>query len=232
MKNFKKSLGLLDKLIQKLEANVALGNPICTKNQKSGKIQKEQVNKKKNKNNKPKKPKKQKISEKDADLALFAKADLRVGEILDVKEVEGSDKLYIETISFGGDEKRTILSGLRHFVPIGNMTGKCVVFYNLKPRPLAGHVSNGMVMCSSNNDHTEIDLLRPPQDAPLGSRVHLMEKELEVPEVISNMNSKKLKKFLPKLNTDENGLARYREYYLGVEKAQLLPTKQPNGNIS
>ncbi len=41
------------------------------------------------------------------------------------------------------------------------MNGKVIVFYNLKPRPLAGVMSNGMVLCSSNADHSEIELLRP-----------------------------------------------------------------------
>lgn len=30
------------------------------------------------------------------------------------------------------------------------MNGKCIVMVNLKPRPLAGFQSNGMVICASN----------------------------------------------------------------------------------
>lgn len=30
------------------------------------------------------------------------------------------------------------------------MAGKCLVMANLKPRPLAGFQSNGMVVCASN----------------------------------------------------------------------------------
>jgi len=41
------------------------------------------------------------------------------------------------------------------------MAGKCIVMVNLKPRPLAGFPSNGMVICASNEDHTAIELLIP-----------------------------------------------------------------------
>jgi tRNA-binding EMAP/Myf-like protein len=41
------------------------------------------------------------------------------------------------------------------------MTGNCLVMVNLKPRPLAGFMSNGMVVCASNHDHTAVEVLRP-----------------------------------------------------------------------
>ena len=48
-----------------------------------------------------------------------------------------------------------------------------LVFSNLKPRPLAGNMSQGMVMCASNEEHTQIELIRPPQGSKLGERVRL-----------------------------------------------------------
>lgn len=44
-------------------------------------------------------------------------------------------------------EVREIASGLQKFVPIDQMKGKVIVMCNLKPRPLAGFNSNGMVVC-------------------------------------------------------------------------------------
>ena len=41
------------------------------------------------------------------------------------------------------------------------MVGKIVVMANLKPRKLAGFNSNGMVVCASNEDHSQIELLVP-----------------------------------------------------------------------
>lgn len=41
------------------------------------------------------------------------------------------------------------------------MTGKVIIMANLKPRPLAGFLSNGMVVCASTPDHTAVELLIP-----------------------------------------------------------------------
>jgi len=45
---------------------------------------------------------------------------------------------------------REIASGLQEFVKIEDMKGKAIVMANLKPKPLGGFVSNGMVVCASN----------------------------------------------------------------------------------
>ena len=76
-----------------------------------------------------------------------------------------SENLYCEKILVCG-EVREIASGLQKFVPIEQMKGKVIVMANLKPRPLAGFVSNGMVVCASNMDHSKVELLIP--DGQLG----------------------------------------------------------------
>lgn len=42
---------------------------------------------------------------------------------------------------------------------------------NLKPRPLAGFNSNGMVVCASTPDHSQVELLIP--EGEIGERVYL-----------------------------------------------------------
>jgi aminoacyl tRNA synthase complex-interacting multifunctional protein 1 len=51
--------------------------------------------------------------------------------------------------------------------------GLCVVFANLKPRKLADIMSEGMVLCASNSDHTRVELMRPPAGSKVGERVVL-----------------------------------------------------------
>ena len=59
--------------------------------------------------------------------------DIRVGKIVNVWEVEGSDKLYGEEIDVGEDEPRRICSGLRQFYTLEQMQGrKILVICNLK----------------------------------------------------------------------------------------------------
>lgn len=42
---------------------------------------------------------------------------------------------------------------------------------NLKPRPLAKFMSNGMVVCASNADHTDFRLIVP--NGQIGERAYL-----------------------------------------------------------
>ena len=63
-----------------------------------------------------------------------SRLDLRVGEILEAKLVENSEKLYEERIDLGNGDVRTVVSGLRKWVPLEKMQKrKVVVLCNLKP---------------------------------------------------------------------------------------------------
>ena len=53
------------------------------------------------------------------------------------------------------------------------LDGQCVVFANLKERKLAGIGSEGMVMCAENDDHSEVQLMRPPVGSKVGDRIQL-----------------------------------------------------------
>ena len=70
---------------------------------------------------------------------------------------------------------RQIGSGVRQFISMEEMTKDafCIVFANLKERPLAGNPSHGMVLCASNADKSAIELVRPPAGSKLGERIQL-----------------------------------------------------------
>lgn len=46
-----------------------------------------------------------------------------------------------------------------------------VIIANLKPRNMRGIKSNGMVLCASNEEHSVVEPLSPPEGAPVGERV-------------------------------------------------------------
>jgi len=102
----------------------------------------------------------------------ISRVDIRVGKIVDVKVLEGSDKLYIEQIDVGEEKPRQILSGLRLFVPLEEMKDRLVlVVCNLEPRSMAKTLSYGMVLAASNQDHTVVELVNPPPNSKIGERV-------------------------------------------------------------
>lgn len=51
------------------------------------------------------------------------------------------------------------------------MSGLCLVMVNLKPKKLGGFPSNGMVVCASNEEHSVVELLRPPEGVEVGERI-------------------------------------------------------------
>ena len=80
----------------------------------------------------------------------WSNIDLRVGLIEEVESIEGKDKLYKMTVSFG-EEKRTVVAGLKLFYSVEDLEGKKAVFvYNLDPVKLAGIESQAMVIAATN----------------------------------------------------------------------------------
>lgn len=105
--------------------------------------------------------------------------DLRVGVITACKNHPDSEKLLIEEICVGDVDittstmkTRTIVSGLAKFYTPSEMFGKrVIVLCNLKPIKVGGIVSEGMVICASNSDHTNVELLVPNVNSMAGDRV-------------------------------------------------------------
>ena len=147
-----------------------------------------------------------------ADAADVTKIDIRVGRILSCEKHPEADSLYVESIDLGEPEgPRTIVSGLVKFVELEAMQNRpVIVLANLKPRNMRGVKSNGMVLCASIADHTEVEPLAPPEGAPLGERVWFGEGGAEQPEA-ANPNQVQKKKMWeavqPLLKTDEGRVA-------------------------
>ena len=67
------------------------------------------------------------------------------------ERVPKSDKLLKETLDVGGRE-RTVLSGIAQWYTPEEMVGKTVVLVeNLTPRKMRGILSEGMLLCASDD---------------------------------------------------------------------------------
>ena len=101
----------------------------------------------------------------------WSKLDLRVGEVLEIEDVAGADKLYKLKIDLG-TETRTLVAGLKQYYTKEELDGKrCIVFCNLEPKKLKGIESKGMLLAAVNDDHSEVKLLQPDGAVELGSRI-------------------------------------------------------------
>tara|TARA_B100000459_G_scaffold112714_1_gene66337 strand:+ start:229 stop:858 length:630 start_codon:yes stop_codon:yes gene_type:complete len=83
----------------------------------------------------------------------FMEVDLRIGKIVSVEDHPNADRLYVVSLDDGSDEGRTICAGLKEYYSAEEMVGKNVVFVsNLKPRPLRGVTSEGMMLAADDGE--------------------------------------------------------------------------------
>ena len=100
----------------------------------------------------------------------FDKIELKVGEVLECKPVEGAKKLLVSQIKIG-NEVRQIVSGIAAYYKPEEMVGKkVIVVTNLKPVKLRGVLSEGMVLCADDGQGG-FCVLKPEKDVPSGSVV-------------------------------------------------------------
>ncbi len=113
-----------------------------------------------------------KMSENTISYDDFAKADLRVGKITKVEDIEGADKLYKLSVDLGKEiGKRTICAGIKkHYSKDELKNKKIVVVANLAPRMLRGIESQGMLLAASEGDNKVI-LISPEKDIEAGSKI-------------------------------------------------------------
>lgn len=77
----------------------------------------------------------------------FKKVEIKIGEILSVENIEGSDKLLKLRVGFG-DHERQVLSGIKaYFADAQALVGKrCPFVTNLAPRTMMGLESQAMIL--------------------------------------------------------------------------------------
>ncbi len=82
----------------------------------------------------------------------FAKVELKIGEVIECEKVPKADKLLVSKIKIG-EEVRQIVSGIAAYYKPEEFVGKkVVVVTNLKPVKLRGILSQGMVLCASDDE--------------------------------------------------------------------------------
>jgi tRNA-binding protein len=102
---------------------------------------------------------------------VLNRIDVRVGTIVNVEDMEKSDKLVKLVVDFG-DHQRSILAGLKlerkNLQALEGMQALFVV--NLEPKKMMGEVSEGMLFDIGYADGVTPALAVPEQFVPNGSR--------------------------------------------------------------
>jgi tRNA-binding protein len=104
-------------------------------------------------------------------LDVLNQIDIRVGTILSVADVPGSDKLVQLRVSFG-DHERTIVAGMKQErANPREIEGRQALFVvNLEPKKIRGQISEGMLFDIGSADGITPALAVPERAVPNGTR--------------------------------------------------------------
>jgi tRNA-binding protein len=104
-------------------------------------------------------------------LQTFSQLDIRVGKILTVEDIpEARKPIYKFTVDFGPIGVKQCAGGVKAYYTKEQLLGKQVVaIVNLEPKSIAGVMSECMMLVSFTE--TELSLLHPDKEMPLGTKV-------------------------------------------------------------
>jgi len=104
-------------------------------------------------------------------LADLDKIDIRVGTIVTVEDVSGSDKLVRLKVDFG-DHRRSILAGMKpERADLTSIEGTQSLFVvNLAPRKMMDEISEGMLFDIGYADDVQPVMAIPESTVPNGTR--------------------------------------------------------------
>ena len=121
----------------------------------------------------------------------FSKIEIRVGEVVEAKNVEGSKKLIRLVVDFNEPEKRIIFTGVRQYgyIPENFLNKQFLFVANLEPRKMPSYVetsegklpeySQGMILAVDSSTGLEQvgsgaetkPIFISGENLPLGSKV-------------------------------------------------------------
>jgi methionine--tRNA ligase beta chain len=97
----------------------------------------------------------------------FKKLDIRIGKIVSVEKVAGTDKLLKLEVDLG-TEKRQIVAGIAESHAPEQIVGREIpVLANLEPRTIRGVESHGMILAADVEGKPV--LIHPEKEVPAGS---------------------------------------------------------------
>jgi tRNA-binding protein len=104
-------------------------------------------------------------------LSVLQQLDIRVGTIITVEDIPGSDTLVRLTVDFG-DHRRNILAGLKkeRSNPKSIVGLQTLFVVNLRPRIMMGEASEGMLFDIGYEDGITPVLAIPEHPVPDGTR--------------------------------------------------------------
>ena len=97
------------------------------------------------------------------------KVEIKIGKILEIEEIENSEKLYKLKVDFGEENPRQVLSGIKKYFEKDFLINKQFAFItNLEPRKMIGIESQAMILATGDES---LALLTPTVEVKNGSEM-------------------------------------------------------------
>ncbi|KAK7410810.1 hypothetical protein VNO78_01927 [Psophocarpus tetragonolobus] len=155
------------------------------------------------------KPAEKEVTEKENEVSVSL-LNIQVGLIRKAWKHPSADSLLVEEIDVGDAKLRQVVSGLAKYCSPEELTNRLVVLItNVKPGKLRDVMSEGLVLCASNEGPTIVEPLLPPEGAKIGERISFSGIDGK-PEDVLNPKKKQLEKITPHLFTDDKGVATFK----------------------
>jgi len=178
------------------------------------------------------------VVDRSGNIEPVTRLDVRVGRVVSCEKHPDADALYLEQIDVGDPTgPRQVISGLANFIPLEEMQGRMVtVLCNLKPMKMRGIESSGMVLCGSNADHTQVEILEPPEGSEPGEHLFLDSfgpmKPTEADLVLKSKSQQNVWKMVaPDMKLDTQGRAVYRDKLFSTSKGSLTCKSLKDCNV-
>lgn len=100
----------------------------------------------------------------------FAKVDIRIGKIIEVKDAETKKPMYMLKIDFGELGIKQAIAGVKPYYAKEELLNKKFVFVvNLEPKKIGNILSECMILAATKDGR--VIVLQPERDIEIGSKV-------------------------------------------------------------
>jgi methionyl-tRNA synthetase len=107
--------------------------------------------------------------ESAVEFADFEKIDLRIAEVKEAAQIEGTTKLLRLVLSLGEEEVEVVAGIAEHYGPEEVVGKRVVLVHNLKPAVIRGVTSHGMILAATEGN--DLALLVPDREMRPGSKI-------------------------------------------------------------
>jgi methionyl-tRNA synthetase len=143
-------------------------------------------------------------------------ANLIVGKILSVSNVEDSDTLYKLDVDVGEKKTKQVLAGIRKIYESKDLVDlNVIVVTNLKVTKIKNETSEGMLLTACDKKRTKVVLLSAPKDSKPGDSI--FPKEYPQIQTQNILTKTLLDKLLKKLKIEDDGKISYKQHNLVIK---------------